>query len=706
MTSTRQAHRRRRPSGERPPLPREFPRGDAIALGTGIGVIVVWVVLGVAFPEAAWTTAADRWLLEQLVALRSDATERVAEALAWLATPTAVEIWTLVVVVALLAFRRIRHLIVLTASLAVTMLVAVTLALTLEDPRPIDVTILGSWWGYAAPAVSFSYLGAVLLGALYGLTPTGRVRHGARLAVYGLLALIGLAELLLGTQLPFQIVIGVAIPSVIVVTAFRVWAPDGSFPVTYRRSGTAAHLDLGGPRGTAIRTAVEEQLGFVVTDIKPFGLAGSGGSSPMLLTLEGDDPHRVFAKLLSTQHLRADRQYKLGRTLLYGRLEDEVPFKSVRRLVEYEDYMMRVFHDAGLPVLATHGVLVLTPEREYLLVQEFAEGSAEISDDEVVVDDALIDEGIDLVRTMWDHGLAHRDLKPANLLVRDGHLVLIDLGFAQNRPTSWRQAVDLANMLLVLALRTDSRRVYERALRRFTPDDVAEALAATKGLTVPTELQAKIKADGRDLVGELRALAPDRPPISIQRWSVRRVSLTAGVLGGAVLGLLVWLGLLFGYEWAEVGEPTCDHDAAVVVMGQSVPGAAYVPCVSASPAGWRIVPADASSTGTTFGFDLPGTDRVDVSFTEACSTDGAEEEPAGDEPGVQRWHRAVSADATTTHDQYLATFAGGCVTYDVVVSPEHEVAVDLTLDEGVQLLPRSRVDQLAAEQTGTSPTPG
>lgn len=703
MTSTHLARRRRRPSGERPPLPREFPRADVIALGTGIGVLVAWIVIGVAFPDAGWATAADRWLLDRLIALRSDGLVDVARALAWIATPAAVQIWTLVTVVGLLAFRRIRHLVVLTASLAVTMIVALTLALTLEDPRPFDVTILGAWLGYAAPAVSFAYLGAVLLGALYGLAPMGVVRHRARLAVYGLLALVGLAELVLGTQLPFQIVMGVAIPSIVVVTAFRVWAPDGSFPVVYRRRGTSAHLDLGGPRGAAIRTAVEEQLGFVVTDLKPFGLAGSGGSSPMLLTLEGDDPHRVFAKLLSTQHLRADRQYKLGRTLLYGRLEDEVPFKSVRRLVEYEDYLMRVFHDAGLPVLETHGVLVLTPEREYLLVQEFAEGSAEISDDEVVVDDALIDEGIGLVRAMWDHGLAHRDLKPANLLVRDGHLVLIDLGFAQNRPTSWRQAVDLANMLLVLALRTDSRRVYERALTRFTPEDIAEAFAATKGLTVPTELQAKIKADGRDLVAEFRALAPPRPPISIQRWSVRRVSLTAGVLGGTVLGLLVWIGLLFGYDWADVGEPTCGHEPAVVVMGQSVPGAAYVPCVSASPAEWNILTATATDTGSAFTLDPPGADRIDVSFTAGCSTDGAQPEPAGSEPDVERWHRTISSDAAQVHEQYLATFAGGCVTYDVFVVPDQRRTVDLALDNGIELLPRSAVDELVAVHTGDRP---
>ena len=90
---------------------------------------------------------------------------------------------------------------------------------------------------------------------------------------------------------------------------------------------------------------------------------------------------------------------------------------------------------------------------------EFFGGAQEIGDAEV--NDEIIDEGLALIRKLWDSGLAHRDIKPANLLVRDGHLQLIDVAFAQVRPSPWRQAVDLANMMLVLAVRTDADRVYD-----------------------------------------------------------------------------------------------------------------------------------------------------------------------------------------------------------------------------------------------------
>src|SRR6185312_8578246 len=156
---------------------------------------------------------------------------------------------------------------------------------------------------------------------------------------------------------------------------------------------------------------------------------------------------------------------------------------------------------------------------------------------EAEVDDGLIDQGLLLIRKLWDAGLAHRDIKPGNLMVRDSELLLIDAAFAQVRPSPWRQAVDLGNMMLVLAVRTDAERVYRRALEYFTPDELAEAFAATRGVASPTQLRAFMKRDPRDLLGEFRALAPPRRPIGLQRWGApsgdrRRGSARRGPAGG------------------------------------------------------------------------------------------------------------------------------------------------------------------------------
>ena len=99
--------------------------------------------------------------------------------------------------------------------------------------------------------------------------------------------------------------------------------------------------------------------------------------------MEGDPPGHLFGKLYARSHLRADRWYKLGRELLYGRLEDEKPFNTVRRLVQQEDYALRLCRDAGLPTPRPYGVVELTPEREYLLVTEFFDGAVELGEAEV-----------------------------------------------------------------------------------------------------------------------------------------------------------------------------------------------------------------------------------------------------------------------------------------------------------------------------------
>ncbi|HUL85895.1 MAG TPA: hypothetical protein VLX89_10355, partial [Actinomycetota bacterium] len=330
---------------------------------------------------------------------------------------------------------------------------------------------------------------------------------------------------------PSALLYGAILGGVIVELVFSWLAPHESFPVSYARGGNAAHLDLAGARGEAVKTAMREQLAIEVVEVKAFGDEGSGGSTPLLMTTE--DGTRIFGKILATSHARSDRWYRIMRTILYGQLEDETPFGSVRRLIDYEDYALRLLDDDGVRVAKSYGVVELTPNREYLLPTEFFEGSETLGHAEV--NDEIIDQAMALIRTLWDQGLAHRDVKPANLLVVDGRLQLIDVSGLEVRPSPWRQAVDLANMMLVMALRTDSERVYDAALRYFSPDEVGEAFACAVGLAIPTELQRHLKEDPRDLIAEFKALAPTYPKVSIQRWSAQRIALTAAALAGVIV---------------------------------------------------------------------------------------------------------------------------------------------------------------------------
>ena len=170
----------------------------------------------------------------------------------------------------------------------------------------------------------------------------------------------------------------------------------------------------------------------MVEEVKPFGLAGSAGSTPLRIKVKGDPGTVLFGKLYARSHLRSDRWYKLGRELLYGRLEDEKPFNTVRPAGPVGGLRAALLRDAGLPTPAPYGVVEITPEREYLLVTEFFDDAVEMGEAEV--DDAVIDQGLGIVRKLWDAGLAHRDIKPANLLVRDGRMLLIDVAFVEVAP--------------------------------------------------------------------------------------------------------------------------------------------------------------------------------------------------------------------------------------------------------------------------------
>jgi membrane-associated phospholipid phosphatase/tRNA A-37 threonylcarbamoyl transferase component Bud32 len=529
--------RRRRPSGEPPPLPRELGRTGRfwlIMAGYFIAVflgVLLFPTFGDLFEK--FDTRRLVWVAELRTPRLTDAMELVnALALSW---TIRVLRWGTIAV--LIFFRRWRHLVVFLGAIIVTEVVAYDMTILMRRPRAYDVTILADWQGFSMPSRPMAGLAVTLIGMAYCLVVPGRQRFRIKWVIGALLILLACARIYLAVDHPTDAGFGAVFGVAVGLVAFRWFAPAEVFPVSYGR-GKAAHLDVGGRRGEAIVGAVGRQLDLEVRDLKPVGLEGSGGSTPLRLRIAGEDgqtEHYVFAKLYAQSHVRADRWYKLGRTILYGALEDEARFTSVRRFVEYEDYTLRLLADLDLPSPKPYGVVEITPEREYMIVMEFFDGAVEISEAEV--DDAVIDQGLLLIQRMWDEGLAHRDIKPANLMVRDGQLKLIDVFFVQVRPSPWRQAVDLANMMLVLALRTDADRVYERAKAIFTEDELAEAFAAARGVASPTQLRTFLKRDGRDLLARFRELAPEREPVAIQRWSVRRVLLTAGVAFGLFLAI-------------------------------------------------------------------------------------------------------------------------------------------------------------------------
>jgi tRNA A-37 threonylcarbamoyl transferase component Bud32/membrane-associated phospholipid phosphatase len=664
--------RRRRPSGAPPPLPRHLETTGVGWLLAAVGLVTVLAVSFAASRHGAAVavTAADDRVVRWLAELRGGWFAGVLAVAAFPASWLASKILAWCIVVPLLVFRRIRHLVVYIVALAVTSQLALVLAAVLKRPRPFGVAIEGTWNGYALPSIQIAVLAAGLVSALYVLVPEGRWRQVGKWAATAVVALAGLARVALGLDAPTDVLLGAVIGVTIPLLAYRWFTPNEVFPISYRR-GRTAHLDVGGARGQAIRRALQDQLGLAVEEVKPFGLAGSAGSTPLRIKVKGDPPWILFGKLYARSHLRSDRWYKLGRELLYGRLEDEKAFNTVGRLVQQEDYALRLLRDAGLPTPAPHGVVELTPEREYLITFEFFDEAKELGEAEV--DEAIIDQGLGIIRKLWDAGLAHRDIKPANLLVRHGRVVLIDVAFVQAHPSPWRQAVDLANMMLCLALRSDPELVHGRALRLFTVEEITEAFAATRGLTMPSQLRNLIRAQGRDLHAEFLELLPERPrPIAIQRWSIRRIGLAMITLLLAAVILNIGWGLLIGDGGVE-NEPIqaqtlrCAPHEPLLLMAQSVPTAALVPCIEILPAGWTLGDVFVGNGRSRFTLTSDRGGVLVAELTASCDLAGAVE-LTSERPGAQRYLR-VERNAAGVAMTRAYTFPGGCVTQRLV-APE------------------------------------
>ena len=665
---------RRRPTGTPPPLPR------SIGITGKIWLVVMFVMV---VAGALWLRLApyvidhiDGFLLRPAAELRTSWLDAFAR---WINTTTShwgLAIVGLGTVVLLIIFRRFRHLIILLISLALVELAVQLTTVIIDRPRPWGVTQIAGWEGSAAPSLPVAALTAVLVSMVFTLVPAGRLRWYAKITVAVLVFCLAAARVLLGIDSPSDVLLGAVIGVAIPVSMFRTFAPSDVYPVRYGKHGKSAHLDVTGARGEAIRLAVHDQLGYRILEMEPVGLEGSGGSTPLRMRVideERGTEREIFAKLYAKSHVRADRWYKLGRTMLYGSLEDEKPFQTVRRFVEYEDYTLRLLGEYGFPTPEALGIVEITPEREYLIAMEFFEGAVEIGEAEV--DERVVDQGLQIIRRMWDVGLAHRDVKPANLMVLDDDLKVIDVFFVQVRPSPWRQAVDLANMMLVLALRSDAETVYRHALNYFTPDELAEAFAAARGVASPTQLHAYLKRDGRDLLAQFRAMTPQRKPISVQRWSVRRVLLIVVTLLVVVFTVMTGIQLFLPNK-EQIEAPICGVNRAMYLMAQAVPTAEQLPCIEEVPIGWSVETATARDGKALFALSVGTPDSrpvVTVTLTEAC--------PPG-QPGTQQ----IEAE-------------GGCVSYSSRLPVGTLRVPSFIVGEGLSFMARSELaDALAADE--------
>jgi membrane-associated phospholipid phosphatase len=203
--------RRRRPSGEPPPLPRHLQT-------SGVGWLIAAVVL-VASAMAVFSrglrgvavevTIADQAVVQWLADLHAPGLVGAFRGVAALSSWWVLEVVGPALLLTLLLLRRFRHLVIwLIVAILLEFLSGDVLPEILQRPRPFGVVFRAGWGGWALPSLQITLFTAGLVAILYSLVPEGRWRAIGKWAATAVVALVGLSRVALGVDAPSDVLVG------------------------------------------------------------------------------------------------------------------------------------------------------------------------------------------------------------------------------------------------------------------------------------------------------------------------------------------------------------------------------------------------------------------------------------------------------------------------------------------------------------------
>ncbi|HEV2892487.1 MAG TPA: hypothetical protein VG411_01940, partial [Actinomycetota bacterium] len=193
---SRRSRRRRRPTGEPPPLPRHLESTGVGWMVAALGLVILTLLVFMAgrYGRGVSFAVADNRVVEALANLRTPGLTRVMRGLTGLLG----SLWTVKVLawatlVVLVVYKRFRHLFIGLICFQVVSLAVVGLSASVRRPRPFGVELEGSWAGWSMPSRPVAFLSAVLITMLYSLVPKGRWRQAGKWVATGLVTLLALA---------------------------------------------------------------------------------------------------------------------------------------------------------------------------------------------------------------------------------------------------------------------------------------------------------------------------------------------------------------------------------------------------------------------------------------------------------------------------------------------------------------------------------
>ncbi|HEX6425342.1 MAG TPA: hypothetical protein VFZ79_17785 [Acidimicrobiales bacterium] len=169
----------------------------------------------------------------------------------------------------------------------------------------------------------------------------------------------------------------------------------------------------------------------------------------------------------------------------------------------------------------------------------------------------------------------------------------------------------------------------------------------------------------------------------------------------AFAGLVV---VATGCADTEPAMPRCEPGQRLGIVAQSVPGAAYLPCVATLPPGWTFGSFEVDDDGTQFSLRSDRADRaVEVELVPACEVGPALPVTPRDE-GV-RTYLALQSVSSRYAGRFYDVFADGCVVYDFDFARGPHIALVDELQRAVQLYPRRQLRQELRDDLGITLDP-